>query len=50
MCNIKDSVRFCVRSVVQYIIEVLNPNKASGGDGISHKMLKGVSKYVPKPL
>ena len=24
------------------IIEVLNPNKASGDDGISHKMLKGV--------
>ena len=31
-------------------IEVLNPNKASGDDGISHKMLRGVSKSVSKPL
>ena len=32
-------------------IEVHNPNKASGEeDGISHNMLKGVSKSVSKPL
>ena len=31
-------------------MEVLNPNKASGDDGISHEMLKGVSKSVSKPL
>ena len=28
------------------MIEVLNPNKVSGDNGISHKMLKGVSKSV----
>ena len=31
-------------------IEVLNPNKASGDDSISHKMLRGVSKSFSKPL
>ena len=31
-------------------IEVLNPNKASGDDGISHKMFKGVSKPVSNSL
>ena len=35
---------------IEYIIEVLNPNKASGDDGISHKILKGVSKSVSRPL
>ena len=35
---------------IENIIEVLNPNKASGDDGISHKILKGVSKSVSKPL
>ena len=32
------------------IIEVLNPNKASNDDRVSHKMIKGVSKFVSKPL
>ena len=40
----------CTEHEIQTIIEVLNPNKASGDDGISHKMLKGVSKSVSKPL
>ena len=31
-------------------IEVLSPNIASGYDGITYKMLKGVSKSVSKPL
>ena len=31
-------------------IEVLNPNKASGDDSISHKILRCVSKSVSKPL
>ena len=31
-------------------IEVVNPDKVSGDDGISHKMLKGVTKTVSKPL
>ena len=35
---------------IENIIEVLNSNKASGDDDISHKMLKGVSKTVSKPL
>ena len=33
----------CTENEIETIIEVLNPNKASGDDGISHKMLKGVS-------
>ena len=40
----------CTENEIETIIEVLNPNKASGDDGISHKMLKGVSKSVSKPL
>ena len=40
----------CTEYEIETIIEVLNPNKASGDDGISHKMLKGVSKSVSKPL
>ena len=33
---------------IETIIEVLNPNKTSGDDGISHKMLMGVSKSFTK--
>ena len=40
----------CTEYEIETIIEVLNPNKASGDDGISHKMLNGVSKSVSKPL
>ena len=40
----------CTKLEIETIIEVLNPNKASGDDGISHKMLNGVSKSVIKPL
>ena len=40
----------CTELEIENIIEVLNSNKASGDDGISHKMLKGVSKTVSKPL
>ena len=39
-----------LNSKLKILIEVLNPNKASGDDGISHKMLKSVSKTVSKPL
>ena len=35
---------------IENIIEKINSNKASGDDDISHKMLKGVSKTVSKPL
>ena len=40
----------CTEYEIETIIEVLNPNKAIGNDGISHKMLKGVSRSVSKPL
>ena len=40
----------CTEQEIEKATEVLNPNKASGDDGISHKMLKGVSKSVSKPL
>ena len=40
----------CTEHEMENIIEVLNPNKASGDDGISNKMLKGVYKSVSKPL
>ena len=40
----------CTEHEIENIIEVLNPNKASGDDGISHKMLNSVSKSVSKPL
>ena len=32
----------CTELEIENIIEVLNPNKASGDDGISHKMLKEI--------
>ena len=34
----------CTELKIENMIEVFNSNKASGDDGISHKMLKGVSK------
>ena len=40
----------CTEQEIEKTIEVLNPNKVSGDDGISHKMLRGVSKSVSKPL
>ena len=40
----------CTEHEIETIIEVLNPNKASCDDAISHKMLNGVSKSVSKPL
>ena len=42
--------RNCTEHEIETIIEVLNPNKGRGDDVISHKMLKGVSKSVSKPL
>ena len=35
---------------VATLIELLNPNKATGPDGISNKMLKAVAKEVAIPL
>ena len=38
----------CTEHEIETTIEVLNPNKASGDDGLSHIMLKGISKSVSK--
>ena len=40
----------CTEHEIKAIIELLNPNRASSDDGISHRMLKSVSKSVSKPL
>ena len=40
----------CTENEIENLINVLNINKASGVDGISHMMLKGVSKSISKPL
>ena len=40
----------CTENGIENLINVLNINKASGDDGISHRMLKGVSKSISKPL
>ena len=40
----------CTENEIENLINVLNINKASGDDGISHRMLKGVSKSISKPL
>ena len=40
----------CTEHEIESTIEILNPNKASGDDGISHKMLKGISNSFSKPL
>ena len=40
----------CTELEIENIIEIFNSNKSSVDDGISHKMLKGVSKTVSKPL
>ena len=40
----------CTSNEIQTLIELLNPNKATGPDGISNKMLKAVAKEVSVPL
>ena len=40
----------CTEHEIETTIEIINPNKASSDGGIFHKMLKGVSKSVSKPL
>ncbi|MCG7877681.1 MAG: reverse transcriptase domain-containing protein [Candidatus Thiodiazotropha endolucinida] len=40
----------CTASEIQSLIEILNPNKASGPDGINNKMLKPVAKEISVPL
>ena len=43
------SIKYSPDEVVS-LIELLNPNKATGPDGISNKMLKAVSKEIAVPL
>ena len=40
----------CTPAEIQSLIKNLNPNKASGPDGISNKMLKPVAKEISVPL
>ena len=40
----------CTADEIKTLIDILNPNKASGPDGISNKMLKPVAKEVSVPL
>lgn len=40
----------CTPDEIKSLIETLNPNKASGPDGINNKMLKPVAKEVAVPL
>ena len=40
----------CTDNDIENLINVLNTDKASGNDGISHRILKGVSKSISKRL
>ena len=40
----------CTENEIENLLNVLNINKASGDNGISQRMLKGVSKSISKPL
>ena len=49
-CQKRISSITCTPDKVASLIELLNPNKATGPDGISNKMLKAVSKEIAVPL
>ena len=49
-CQNRLSSITCTQHEVASLIELLNPNKATGPDGISNKMLKTVAKEVAVPL
>ena len=49
-CQNRLSSITCTPHEVASLIEILNPNKAAGSDGISNKMLKAVAKEVAVPL
>ena len=49
-CPNKISNIACTPDEIQSLIEILNPNKACGPDGISNKMLKPAAKEVSLPL
>ena len=40
----------CTSHEIETLIEILNPNKATGPDEISNKMLKAVAQEVSVPL
>ena len=50
LTNKSPSTSNCTDAEIESLINVLNPYKASGDDGISYKMIKGVSKSISKPL
>ena len=49
-CPNKLSSITCTVNEIKTLIDILNPNKASGPDGISNKMLKPVAEEVALPL
>ena len=49
-CQNRLSSITCTPHEVASLIELLNPNKATGPDGISNKVLKAVAKEVAVPL
>ena len=49
-CQNRISSITCTPDEVASLIELLNPNKATGPDGISNKLLKAVSKEIAVPL
>ena len=49
-CPNKLSNITCTADEIKTLINILNPNKAIGPDGISNKMLKPVAKEVAVPL
>ena len=44
------SLIHCTENETEILINALNTNNASGDDGISHRMLIGISKSISKPL
>ncbi|MCG8097314.1 MAG: hypothetical protein JAZ17_27465 [Candidatus Thiodiazotropha endolucinida] len=49
-CQSQLSSIVCTPQEVATLIELLNPNKATGPDGISNKMLKSVANEISVPL
>ena len=52
--NIKNKLRLTNIQIIELeivdVLKILNINKASVGDGISHKMLKETAHTISKPL
>jgi hypothetical protein len=45
-----DSGMYITENEIIDVIQILDPNKATGADKISHKMLKISSEKIAKPL